>query len=218
MASCSTSNARRPLLRRPARPPAATGRRSARDRSYRIASPRSGSGRCGNSNVSTPSAFNRRGGSRRRNRRCPARGPARCWPPSDRPAASAASFTSPSSFRRTHLRAHAAWRRCGRALAAGSIPEHRDAVGVEMLQQVAVVAGHLDHERVGPRPNRLGHRLGVAARVLHPARREGGEIGVVGVEDRVGRYDVVDLHQEAAAQTRACSGIALFAAYPVRRR
>ena len=97
-----------------------------------------------------------------------------------------------------HVGAHAdgagRLRRVGRGLDA----EHRDVLGQEVLQQVAVVARHLDDEGFRPQSQAFGHRLGIAPRMLDPARRERGEVGVAGIEDRLGRHLMVGLHQEAA--------------------
>ncbi len=77
-------------------------------------------------------------------------------------------------------------------------PKHRHARLLEILQEVAVVRGDLDHQRLGPEAEPADRRLGVGAAMLKPAGRIGREVGVVGVENRVGRHRIVDLHQEAA--------------------
>ena len=50
----------------------------------------------------------------------------------------------------------------------------------DVLQQVAVVARDLDDERVLVEPEPLHGRVDEPARVLHPRRRERGEVGVLG--------------------------------------
>ena len=74
--------------------------------------------------------------------------------------------------------------------------EHRDAPGLEMLQQVAVVARDLDHLRLRPKAEPLDHHLAVAPRVLDPAARVAAEVEVV-AEDRVGRLELLELAQQA---------------------
>ena len=46
--------------------------------------------------------------------------------------------------------------------------EHRDAGRLEVLKQVAVVAGHLGDEAVGSQIQAPDHRLGVPLRMCHP--------------------------------------------------
>jgi hypothetical protein len=79
----------------------------------------------------------------------------------------------------------------------GLDPEHRHPALGEVLEQVAVVRGELHHLRsLAEAEARDGH-LGVAAAVLEPAGRERREVRVVG-EDRVGRLELLELHEEAA--------------------
>ena len=75
-------------------------------------------------------------------------------------------------------------------------PEHRDALRQEMLQEIAVVRGELDHEALGAETLTLDHRLDVAPCMLDPGRRVGGEVGVLGEELRR-RDELADLEQPA---------------------
>ena len=74
--------------------------------------------------------------------------------------------------------------------------EHRHAQRQEVLQQIAVVAGQLDHQAVGPKPQPLRDRLAVGLGVLHPARRVGREVGVL-AEDVLRAHVLLELDQEA---------------------
>ena len=58
--------------------------------------------------------------------------------------------------------------------------EHRDALGLEMLQQIAVVAGHLGDKTVTGQAETGDHRLRVQLRVRHPGVGIRGEVRVVG--------------------------------------
>ena len=49
--------------------------------------------------------------------------------------------------------------------------QHRNSAPHEVLQQVSVVAGDLHYLAAGTEPEPFHHQLGVAARVLDPARR-----------------------------------------------
>ena len=92
----------------PAPPPAATGRNSARGRWCRTAPSRSGSAGAGTRRSARPRPSAPRG-SRPRSRRCPARGPARCWPPSGRRAGRAPPAAAPVALAEEHhLGRHAA--------------------------------------------------------------------------------------------------------------
>ena len=53
-------------------------------------------------------------------------------------------------------------------LAGGLDPEHRNAAVLEVLQQVAVVAGDLDHQGCSHEPIALGHPLGIVAAMVEP--------------------------------------------------
>ena len=85
------------------------------------------------------------------------------------------------------------------AIGGGIDAEHRNAARLEILQQVAVVARHLDDARLRPELEALGHHAGIAFRVREPRGGIGREIGVVAVEVRLGRLHVLDLHQLAVA-------------------
>ena len=74
----------------------------------------------------------------------------------------------------------------------------RDAHGDKIAQQVAVVGGHLHHETVGRERQATRHFQGEAACVVEPARRDGGEIGVV-AEDGAGVGHMVELRQPTRA-------------------
>ena len=56
--------------------------------------------------------------------------------------------------------------------------QHRHAHGQEMLQQIAVVAGELDHEAVAVQPEPFAHGHAVAPRMLDPAGGIGREVGI----------------------------------------
>jgi hypothetical protein len=58
--------------------------------------------------------------------------------------------------------------------------EDRDARGLEVLQQITVVAGHFGDEAAGGQAQALGHRLRVALRVRDPGIGVRGKVGVVG--------------------------------------
>ncbi len=76
--------------------------------------------------------------------------------------------------------------------------QHRDAPGVVVLQQVAVVAGELDDQALGPQ-SALRHALLHIARGMPQQRvRERREIRVVGAEQLLGRHGLQDLHECAA--------------------
>jgi hypothetical protein len=51
-------------------------------------------------------------------------------------------------------------------------PEHRHSRLLEVLQQVAVVAGELDYQRVSPKTKSTDHLLGVGSRMCQPGVRE----------------------------------------------
>ena len=57
--------------------------------------------------------------------------------------------------------------------------ERRDAALDDVLQQVAVVAGDLDHEGVSAEAEALDRRLDVPPGVRDPGVRVGGEVGVL---------------------------------------
>ena len=81
-------------------------------------------------------------------------------------------------------------------LAAGSMPRTPTPSSSEILQQIAVVAGQLDHEAVLAEPQPAAHDLAVRLGVGEHRVGEGREIGVV-VED-FPRADVLfELDQEA---------------------
>ena len=190
----------------PAPPPAATGRSSARGRWCRTAPSSISFSRCGNSKVSDALAASAPRGSRRRSRRCRARGPAHCWPPSGRRARRARPGPARSRRRRSATSVGTPLARAASAvLAVGSMPS-TGTPGHEVLQQIAVVAGDLDHQRFGAEAEPLDHRLGVAAGMLHPARRVGGEIGVVSSKMASAGTTSSTCTRKQSWQTRACSG------------
>ena len=78
----------------------------------------------------------------------------------------------------------------------GLDPQHRDARGQKVLQQVAVVAGHLGDQAAGGEVQPLDHRVGVAFRVRDPGVGIGGEVGVVG-EDILTGHVSRQLDQQA---------------------
>src|SRR5205085_11126259 len=75
-------------------------------------------------------------------------------------------------------------------------PEHRDPALDEVLEEVAVVAGDLDHVRALAEFEAGGRHLRVPPAVLEPAARIGREVGVVG-EDRLRRLELPELDEEA---------------------
>ena len=97
-----------------------------------------------------------------------------------------------------HRRGNAFRERDLRDVGGGLDSEHADPLGLEVLQQVPVVGGELDHMTVLPQAERVDHLLGIAAAVLEPAGRIRGEVGVVG-EDLLRGLELLQLHQEAAA-------------------
>ena len=84
----------------------------------------------------------------------------------------------------------------GGDVGGGLDAEHGDAARGEVLEQIAVVAGDLQHQRASVEGEARDHRLRAAPRMGHPARRDRGEIRVVG-EDRVRRHHRIDLRQLA---------------------
>ena len=74
--------------------------------------------------------------------------------------------------------------------------EHRDARRLEVLQQVAVVAGHLGDQAVRGQLQALDHRLRVPLRVRHPRVGVRGKVGVVG-EDILAGHVSGKLHEQA---------------------
>ena len=76
--------------------------------------------------------------------------------------------------------------------------EHADAAPLEILQQVAVVAGDLHDHRIGAKVETLRHRLGIRFGVAKPALREGAEIDVV-AEDALRAFEFLELDKVASA-------------------
>ena len=76
--------------------------------------------------------------------------------------------------------------------------EHRHAPLLEPAQQVAVVAGDLDHLVAGAEAEALDHRRRVGLGVAQPAVGKGGEVGVVG-EDRLRPLRLGELDEQALA-------------------
>ena len=72
-----------------------------------------------------------------------------------------------------------------------------DAALDDVLEQVAVVAGHLDHEGVRGEAEPLDRAVDEPAGVLDPGGGEGGEVGVLG-ERLLGRDQRRDLGEQAA--------------------
>ena len=93
----------------------------------------------------------------------------------------------------------------GHALVAGGLADvdrrlhtqAADAALDDVLEQVAVVAGHLHHERVGGEAEALDRAVDEPAGVLDPGGGEGGEVGVLG-ERLLGRDQRGDLGEQAA--------------------
>ena len=86
-------------------------------------------------------------------------------------------------------------------------PEDGDAGGDEVLQQVAVVAGHLDDQAVGPQAEVGDRGGGEPSPVLDPAVGVGREVGVV-VEERLRRDHGFQLHQQAAVAHQGVERVA----------
>ena len=76
--------------------------------------------------------------------------------------------------------------------------QRRDPARDEVLEQVAIVAGQLDHvtRRVEAQPG--DHRLGVPSGMLHPAVRVGREVGVL-AEDLLAVHVAGQLDEQARA-------------------
>ena len=74
--------------------------------------------------------------------------------------------------------------------------EHRDAGCLEVLEKVAVVAGHLGDEAVGSQLQPPDHRLRVALRVRHPRVGVRRKIRVVG-KDILARHIGGKLYEQA---------------------
>ena len=74
--------------------------------------------------------------------------------------------------------------------------EHRNARRLEVLEQIAVVAGYFGDEAVRGQPQALDHRICVALRVLHPRVRVRGKVGVIG-ENTLARHVRGKLHEQA---------------------
>ena len=75
--------------------------------------------------------------------------------------------------------------------------EDRYAVGLEVLQEIAVVAGNLHHLGRRGQPEPRHHAVGVLPAVLQPGVGERREVGVV-AEDVLGALELVELHEQAA--------------------
>ena len=75
-------------------------------------------------------------------------------------------------------------------------PEHRNAALEEVLEEVAVVARDLDHAGALVEAEPCAHLIGVAARVIDPARRIRRKVRVVG-EDLLGRGGRRQLDEQA---------------------
>ena len=75
--------------------------------------------------------------------------------------------------------------------------QHRHAHGQEMLQQIAVVAGELDHEAVTVQPEAFAHGHAVAPRMLDPAGGIGREVGILPAKDLLGTDIFAQLHEPA---------------------
>ena len=74
--------------------------------------------------------------------------------------------------------------------------EHRDALVMVVLEQVAVVARDLDHQAVGAEGLAGHHPAGDALRILDDGVGEGREVEVL-AEEHLGRHGLGDLHQRA---------------------
>jgi hypothetical protein len=86
--------------------------------------------------------------------------------------------------------------RRGRHIGGRLDAEHRQAQRQDWLQQAAIIATGLDHQRTGAEIEPLPHRLAGDSGMPHPAVRERGEIGEF-VEARAGRHVLPKLHELA---------------------
>jgi hypothetical protein len=75
--------------------------------------------------------------------------------------------------------------------------QHRHAGFFEVAQQVAVIAGSLDHQAVGSEAARREEILSALLEVRHQRRRHRGEVGIVAAEEDLGVDGLRDLHQPA---------------------
>src|SRR6266487_2561958 len=91
---------------------------------------------------------------------------------------------------------HARLDRCGGDVARRLDPQHRYAHRDQVAQQVAVVAGDLDHQAAAVEVEPPGGLVAETAGVLHPGGREGGEVGIL-AEDLGGTHVLLQLHQHA---------------------
>ena len=88
----------------------------------------------------------------------------------------------------------------GRRRGLGGIDaQDRDAALDEVAQQVAVVAGDLDHQRVRPQPLALDQLEGIGARMGEQGAGDRGEVGIRAVEQDLGADRLGDLDQRAGA-------------------
>ncbi len=92
-------------------------------------------------------------------------------------------------------------RRRGRA-GRGVDAQHGDAALDEVLQEVAVVAGDLDHEAVGSQPELLDQAHGVEPGVLDEVGRERRVVRVALVEQHLARHGLGQLRQAAGLAQR----------------
>ena len=83
-----------------------------------------------------------------------------------------------------------------RDVGRGLDPQRGYAALDDVLEQVAVVAGQLDHLAVLPQPEALDHGGHVVARVGDPGIRIGREVCVLG-EDRLRRHQLLELYEQA---------------------
>ncbi len=84
----------------------------------------------------------------------------------------------------------------GGDIGCGLDPEHRNSLGDEMLQQIAVVARDLHHQAAARDAQMGTGQFAVAPRMLNPAVGEGGEVRVL-AEDVLGSNELRELHQQA---------------------
>ena len=93
---------------------------------------------------------------------------------------------------RRHAALHGRFRHVGGGLDA----EHGNPLLDEVLEQIAVVRGDLDHARSAVEAKAVGRHVGVVLRVLQPGGRVRREVGVLG--ENLGRGHVLlELDQEA---------------------
>jgi len=115
------------------------------------------------------------------------------------------------------LRGHSARHGGGGDVGGRLDAQHRDAGGDEVLQQIAVVARHLQDQALGSQVEVGDGGKGESPTVFEPAIRMGGEVGVV-LEQRTGRHHRLELDQQAAVAHQGVERVAGLVAVGVLRQ